>query len=52
MVSLTLLLGVDAVFDMIQPGANALGNCAATAMLGMKKDLTLQIIHGVDKMQG
>lgn len=31
---LAMLLGVDAVIDMIRTGVNVLGNCAATAMLG------------------
>ena len=32
-----LLLGVDAVIDMIRTGVNVLGNCAATAMLGARR---------------
>ena len=31
---LAMLLGVDAVIDMIRTGVNVLGNCAATAVLG------------------
>lgn len=31
---LAMLLGVDAIIDMIRTGVNVLGNCAATAMLG------------------
>ncbi len=31
---LAMLLGVDAVIDMIRTGVNVLGNCAATAILG------------------
>jgi proton glutamate symport protein len=31
---LAMLLGLDAVIDMIRTGVNVLGNCAATAILG------------------
>ena len=34
---LAMLLGVDAVIDMIRTGVNVLGNCAATAMLGARR---------------
>jgi proton glutamate symport protein len=38
---LAMLLGVDAVIDMIRTGVNVLGNCAATAVLGR-----VEYLHG------